>query len=80
MQLPASALLGNTQEEEQQQQENGVRPQDQQRRRQLQPNSPPHMAIMETVVSTQLSHPNVVQVRLGFVGKRIVMHADIFRE
>ncbi|WIA15154.1 hypothetical protein OEZ85_001840 [Tetradesmus obliquus] len=69
MQLPASALLGTAQEDQQQQQQqqqaNGLSPDDQQRRRrtqQLQPNSPPHMAIMETVVSTQLSHPNVVQV------------------
>ncbi|KAF6240407.1 kinase-like domain-containing protein [Scenedesmus sp. NREL 46B-D3] len=68
MQLPATVLLGSSREEQQQQQEqqlDGLNPEEQQRRRrtqQLQPNSPPHMAIMETVVSTQLSHPNVVQV------------------
>ncbi|KAF8060546.1 RPL6 [Scenedesmus sp. PABB004] len=32
------------------------------RARQLEQNSPPHMAIMETVVSSTMSHPNVVQV------------------
>jgi hypothetical protein len=71
MQLPATALLGNSPEEQQQQQQDqldGLSPEEQQRRRrtqQLQPNSPPHMAIMETVVSTQLSHPHVVQVSYG---------------
>ena len=41
----------------------GLNPEEQERRqRQRQQNSPPHMAIMEAVVSSTMSHPKVVQV------------------
>lgn len=71
MQLPANALLGpvnDKQRASEQQQEKGSQQdavQERQRQRlarQKQQNSPPHMAIMEAVLSSTMSHPNVVQV------------------
>lgn len=69
MQLPASALLGPIEDcpfSSDGQQDNsacqdGALPA-RQRLKRKQQNSCPHMAIMETVVSSTMSHPNVVQV------------------
>jgi len=65
MQLPANALLEPQHKELKQspnQQLDADELQRRRRARQVQQNSPPHMAIMEAVVSSTMSHPNVVQV------------------
>lgn len=61
MQLPANALM-DVQDQEQDAQLSSAEERRRRCAKALQQNSPPHMAIMETVVSSTMSHPNVVTV------------------
>jgi len=78
VQLPASALLepgeqltAESPQQQQQQQEDAAQERRRRLQRQKQQNSPPHMAIMEAVVSSTMCHPNVSTCL------RLLMHAAI---